>query len=202
MDPSDPFALVPPNTDDQPPAYYTPVPPLPPPRYPTLVNGVPVHRGGWVQSDRYVRPRGTSVPPGAYRPCPISGNLIRVNRIIRHPRPDYSPLQQPNLTPVQTGRIYRGIVRELMRQGTNDPRVVDPNAYTESNDIDWDPLGSDTEDADPSSPYVSLKARSAANAAPRVAPGAPCNAKKFKRRRPPSDDIDGDGMGAARSIRL
>jgi hypothetical protein len=89
-----------------------------------------------------------------------------------------------------------------MRQGTNDPRVVDPNAYTESNDIDWDPLGSDTEDADPNSPYVSLKARAAANDAPRVAPGAPCNVKKFKRRRPPSDDIDGDGMGAARSIRL
>jgi hypothetical protein len=128
-----------------------------------------------------------------------------VNHVIRHPRPDYSSLQRPNLTPFQTGRIYRGIVHELMRQGTNDQRVIDPNAYTKSNDIDWDPLGSDTEDADPNSLYVSLKARSAANAAPHVGPGAPCNAKKFKRRRQPSDKTDGDDharMGATRSLRL
>ena len=92
-----------------------------------------------------------------------------------------------------------------MRQGTNDARVVNPNAYTESDDVDWDPLGSDTEDADPNSPYVSLKARSAANAAPGpVPPGAPCNAKKFKRRRPPSDSDEDDRapMGATRSLRL
>jgi hypothetical protein len=131
------------------------------------------------------------------------GNLIHINRVIRHPRPDYSPLQRPSLTPVQTGRIYRGIIHELMRQGTNDPRAVNPNAYTENNDVDWDPLGSDTEDADPNSSYVSLKARSAINVEP-VPPSAPCNAKKFKRRRPPSDE-DGDDhapVGATRSLRL